>query len=89
MPSRLKNIRPSNLMSIRFVKDYKLRGDMKSKKPDLSKVLFQKLGNTWYAFSEVDQEEVIYTALPKGINPRVDSLELYEVLEDHVNKMAA
>ena len=27
-------------------------------------VLFQKLGNTWYVFSEVDNE-IIYSAMPE------------------------
>lgn len=32
-------------------------------------VLYQKLGNQWFIFSELDNGEVIYTALPKDFNP--------------------
>lgn len=52
-----------------------------------SEVLFQKLGNTWYAFSEV-QNEVIFSALPAGLDPRADKVELYEVIEEHMQKVA-
>ncbi len=56
----------------------------KSKEVD---VLFQKLGNTWYVFSEVDGD-VVYSALPDGVNPKTTKLELFEVMEDHVKKVA-
>ncbi len=52
-----------------------------------SEVLFQKLGNTWYAFSEV-KDEVIFSALPEGVDPRSSKVELFEVLEDHMQKVA-
>ena len=52
-----------------------------------SRVLFQKLGNTWYAFSEI-QDEVIFSALPAGVDPRSAKVELYEVLEEHMRKVA-
>lgn len=50
-------------------------------------VLFQKLGNTWYIFTEVN-EELIYSAMPEGMDPRTTKLELYDVIEDHMQKVA-
>ena len=52
-----------------------------------SEVLFQKLGNVWYAFTEIDSE-VVYSALPDGLDPRTTNLELYGLIEDHMNKVA-
>ncbi len=52
-----------------------------------TEVLFQQLGNTWYAFSEINNE-VIYSALPEGIDPRTTKLELFDVIEDHMQKIA-
>lgn len=52
-----------------------------------TEVLFQKLGNTWYAFSEV-KDDVIFSALPDGLDPRNAKMELYEVLEEHMQKVA-
>ena len=53
-----------------------------------NEVLFQKLGNTWYVFSEVN-DQFVYSALPNGMDPRTTRLELYEVIEDHMSKVAA
>lgn len=50
-------------------------------------VLFQKLGNTWYIFTEVNSE-VIYSAMPDGMDPRSTKLELFEVIENHMKKVA-
>ena len=50
-------------------------------------VLFQKLGNTWYIFTEIN-DEFIYSALPHGMDPYTTKLELYEVIEGHMKKMA-
>jgi len=50
-------------------------------------VLFQKLGPNWFVFSEIDGE-VVYSSLPKGLDPRTTKLELYDVIEDHLEKMA-
>ena len=57
------------------------------KKPETfeSDVLFQKLGNTWYAFSEID-DQIIYSALPKGMSPKTSKLELINVVEKHLKK---
>tara|TARA_Y100001958_G_C21180217_1_gene510243 strand:- start:174 stop:416 length:243 start_codon:yes stop_codon:yes gene_type:complete len=52
-----------------------------------SDVLFQKLGNTWYAFSEID-DEIIYSALPIGMSPRTSKLELINVVEKHLKKVS-
>lgn len=50
-------------------------------------VLFQKLGNTWYIFTEINNE-MVYSALPEGMDPRTTKLELYDVIEDHMKKIA-
>ena len=50
-------------------------------------VLFQKLGNTWFIFSEIN-EELIYSRLPEGMDPYSTKLELYEVLEEHLHQVA-
>ena len=52
-----------------------------------SEVLFQKLGNVWYVFSEVDGE-CIYSALPQGMDPHSTKLELFEVIEEHLEQVA-
>lgn len=58
-----------------------------TKKERKAKVLFQKLGATWYAFSEVNND-VIYSALPEGVDPINTELEVYEVIEAHLKKVA-
>lgn len=50
-------------------------------------VLFQKLGNTWYIFTEIN-EEVIYSVMPEGMDPRTTKLELYDVIENHMRKVS-
>ncbi|MBL7665838.1 MAG: hypothetical protein JNM93_11950 [Bacteriovoracaceae bacterium] len=50
-------------------------------------VLFQKLGNTWFIFAEVNNE-MIYSVMPEGMDPRDTKLELYEVIEEHMAKVA-
>ena len=50
-------------------------------------VLFQKLGNTWYVFSEI-HGEVVYSAMPQGMDPRDTKLELFQVIEKHLEKVA-
>ena len=50
-------------------------------------VLFQQLGNTWYVFTEIE-EDVVYSVLPDGMDPRSTKLELFEVIEDHMVKVA-
>jgi len=50
-------------------------------------VLFQKLGNTWYIFAEIDNE-VVYSTMPEGMDPYSTDLELYEVIEDHMERVS-
>ena len=45
------------------------------------RVLFQKLGNTWYAFAELGGE-IVYSKLGENIDPAVTPMELFEVVED-------
>lgn len=50
-------------------------------------VLFQKIGDTWFIFSEI-AGDLIYSAMPKGMDPRATQLELYEVIDRHLAKKA-
>lgn len=52
-----------------------------------SEVLFQKLGSTWYIFTEVNGQTV-YSAMPEGMDPKTTKLELYDVIEEHMKKVA-
>ncbi len=52
-----------------------------------SEVLFQKMGNTWYVFTEV-KGDMVYSTLPAGMDPLTTSLELFEVIEDHMSKVS-
>lgn len=54
---------------------------------ETSEVLFQKLGNTWYVFTEIG-EELIYSALPTGMDPHTTKMELFEVIEEHIQKVS-
>lgn len=51
-------------------------------------VLFQKIGNQWFIFSEVNNE-VVYSVMPQGMDPKTTKLELYEIIEEHLTKVAA
>jgi hypothetical protein len=51
-------------------------------------VLFQKIGNTWFIFSEVNNE-VIYSVMPYGMDPKSTKLELFSIIEDHMTKIAS
>lgn len=51
-------------------------------------VLFQKIGNTWFIFSEVNNEAV-YSVMPQGMDPKETKLELYEIIEEHMTKVAS
>ena len=51
-------------------------------------VLFQKIGNTWFIFSEVNNE-VVYSVMPAGMDPKTTKLELYEIIEEHMTKVAS
>lgn len=52
-----------------------------------NEVLFQKLGATWFIFTEINSE-VVYSAMPEGMDPRSTKLELFEVIESHMKKVA-
>lgn len=60
---------------------------MKSQDQNMKDVLFQKLGVTWYVFTEI-QNEFVYSALPHGMDPRETNLELYHILETHLKKVS-
>lgn len=57
-----------------------------SQKEITTEILFQKLGKTWYTFSQIDSE-VIYTALPDNVDPKSTTLEFYQVIEEHERKV--
>ncbi len=52
-----------------------------------NEVLFQKLGSTWYVFTEI-KGDMIYSALPNGMDPHSTKLELFEVIEEHMDKVS-
>jgi hypothetical protein len=52
-----------------------------------SEVLFQKMGSTWYVFTEVNGD-MVYSALPNGMDPHTTKLELFEVIEEHMSKVS-
>jgi hypothetical protein len=60
---------------------------VKTTKDATNEVLFQKLGNTWYVFSEIN-DELVYSALPTGMDPHTTQMELFEVIEEHMQKVA-
>lgn len=53
-----------------------------------NEVLFQKLGSTWYIFTEID-DQIVYSSMPEGMDPRSTKLELYDIIENHMKKVAA
>ena len=57
-------------------------------KNQVKDVLFQKIGNTWFIFSEVNNE-VIYSVMPHGMDPKSTKLELFSIIEDHMTKVAS
>lgn len=50
-------------------------------------VLFQKIGNTWFIFTE-QNGELIYSVMPDGMDPRTTKLELYQIIEEHMDRVA-
>jgi len=52
-----------------------------------NEVLFQKLGETWFIFTEI-KGDVVYSQLPDGMDPYNTKLELYEVIEEHMMKIS-
>ena len=61
--------------------------DSTSKTQATSEVLFQKMGNNWYVFTEVNGD-MVYSILPDGMDPITTKLELFEVIEDHMSKIS-
>jgi hypothetical protein len=59
-----------------------------SVKNNVKDVLFQKIGNTWFIFSEVNNE-IVYSVMPHGMDPKTTKLELFEVIEDNLTKIAS
>lgn len=57
-------------------------------KNNVKDVLFQKIGNKWFIFSEVNNE-VVYSVMPEGMDPKSTKLELYEIIEEHMTKVAS
>jgi hypothetical protein len=57
-------------------------------KNNVKDVLFQKIGNTWFIFSEVNNE-VVYSVMPQGMDPKTTKLELFEIIEEHMTKVAS
>ena len=57
-------------------------------KNNVKDVLFQKIGNKWFIFSEVNNE-VVYSVMPEGMDPKATKLELYEIIEEHLTKVAS
>lgn len=53
-----------------------------------TEVLFQKLGNNWFIFAEIN-DEVIYSTMPEGMDPYSTKLELYEVIEEHMRRVSS
>lgn len=57
-------------------------------KNSVKDVLFQKIGAKWFIFSEVNNE-VVYSVMPEGMDPKSTKLELYEIIEEHMTKVAS
>jgi hypothetical protein len=51
-------------------------------------VLFQKIANRWFAFTEINNE-LVYAALPENMDPKTDSVEFYSVVEEQLNAVAS
>jgi hypothetical protein len=60
---------------------------MKATNLNTNEVLFQKMGNTWYVFTEISGD-MVYSALPTGMDPHTTKLELFEVIEEHMKKVS-
>ena len=52
-----------------------------------NEVLFQRIGKIWYIFTQI-RDDIFYSILPQGVNPKTESLELYEVIEKHMKEVA-
>ena len=45
------------------------------------------MGSTWYVFTEINGD-MVYSALPNGMDPHTTNLELFEVIENHMTKVS-
>lgn len=52
-----------------------------------NEVLFQKLGETWFIFTEI-RGDIVYSQLPQGMDPYNTKLELYEVIKEHLVRVS-
>jgi hypothetical protein len=52
-----------------------------------SDVLFQRIGNTWFVFTE-NNGEMVYSVMPEGMDPKTTKLELYQIIEEHLQRVA-
>jgi len=59
-----------------------------SSKASMKDVLFQKIGQTWFIFTEINNE-VVYSVMPQGMDPKTTKLELFDVIEEHMSKVAS
>ncbi len=50
-------------------------------------VLFQRIGNTWFVFTE-NNGEMVYSVMPEGMDPKTTKLELYQIIEEHMQRVA-
>ncbi|MBY0518539.1 MAG: hypothetical protein K2P81_16625 [Bacteriovoracaceae bacterium] len=60
----------------------------KSTKSVSSDVLFQRIGNTWFIFTE-NNGEMVYSVMPEGMDPKTTKLELYQIIEEHMERVAS
>ena len=51
-------------------------------------VLFQKVGNTWFIFTEANGE-MVYSVMPEGMDPKTTKLELYQIIEEHMDRVVS
>ncbi len=58
------------------------------KKPSSKDVLFQRIGHTWFIFAEYNGE-MIYSVMPEGMDPKTTKLELYQIIEEHMDRVAS
>jgi len=76
------------IMSTTTKNNSKNNQSTKAANPVVKDVLFQKIGNNWFIFSEVNNE-VVYSVMPQGMDPKTTKLELYEIIEEHMTKVAS
>jgi hypothetical protein len=52
-----------------------------------TEVLFQKMGQRWYIFAEINND-VVYSVLPEGMDPYSTKLELFDIIEEHMQRVS-